>query len=89
MHYTFYIKYQICRTQTHVSMYIHSSATCICMNELRTFFKKKVYFFEEREHEQEKNRQEGDRESEAGSRLWGVSTEPDMGLELTNREIMT
>ena len=28
-------------------------------------------------------------ESEAGSRLRAVSTEPDTGLELTNREIMT
>ena len=32
---------------------------------------------------------EGDTGSEAGSRLWDVSTEPDSGLELTNREIMT
>ena len=32
---------------------------------------------------------EGDTESEAGSRLWAVSTEPDTGLQLTNREIMT
>ena len=32
---------------------------------------------------------EGDTESETGSRLWAVSTEPDVGLELTNREIMT
>ena len=32
---------------------------------------------------------EGDTESEAGSRLRTVSTEPDMGLEPTNREIMT
>ena len=32
---------------------------------------------------------EGDTESEAGSRLQAVSTEPDAGLELTNREIMT
>ena len=35
---------------------------------------------------------EGQRErttqSEAGSRRWAVSTEPDVGLELTNREIM-
>ena len=28
-------------------------------------------------------------ESEAGSRLRAVSTEPDVGLELTNHEIMT
>ena len=32
---------------------------------------------------------EGDTESEAGSRLPAVSTEPDAGLELRNREIMT
>ena len=32
---------------------------------------------------------EGDTESETGSRLWAVSTEPDRGLELTDREIMT
>ena len=32
---------------------------------------------------------EGDTESEAGSRLWAVGTEPDAGLELTNCEIMT
>ena len=32
---------------------------------------------------------EGDPESEAGSRLRAVSSEPDAGLELTNCEIMT
>ena len=32
---------------------------------------------------------EGDTESEAGSRLRAVSTEPDMGLKPTNREIVT
>ena len=32
---------------------------------------------------------EGDVEFEAGSRLWAASTEPDAGLELMNREIMT
>ena len=32
---------------------------------------------------------EGDPESEAGSRLRAVSTEPDTGLELTDREIAT
>ena len=31
----------------------------------------------------------GDTGSEAGSRLWAVSTEPNMGLELTNCEITT
>ena len=32
---------------------------------------------------------EGDTESEAGSRLRAVSKEPDTGLELMNREIVT
>ena len=32
---------------------------------------------------------ERDTESEAGSRLQAVGTEPDTGLELTDREIMT
>ena len=32
---------------------------------------------------------EGDTESEAGSRLCSVSTEPDAGLELTDCEITT
>ena len=32
---------------------------------------------------------EGDTESEAGSRLRAVSTEPNVGLEPTDREIMT
>ena len=32
---------------------------------------------------------EGDTESEAGSRLQAVSTEPDAGLEPTKRKIMT
>ena len=31
---------------------------------------------------------DGNTESEAGSRLRDVSTEPDTGLELVNREIM-
>ena len=32
---------------------------------------------------------EGDTESETGSRLWAVGTEPYAGLKLTDREIMT
>ena len=38
--------------------------------------------------ERERER-EGDTESEAGSKLRAVSTEPDAGLELTSCEIMT
>ena len=44
----------------------------------------------ETEHEPRKNRErEVDTESKAGCRLPAVSTEPDMGFELTTREIMT
>ena len=32
---------------------------------------------------------ERETESKAGSRIWAVSAEPDAGLDLTNREIMT
>ena len=49
-------------------------------------------YFGLREHKQGRGRErerEGDRESKAGSRLRTVSTEPDVGLELTNREIVT
>ena len=47
-------------------------------------------FIFERETEREWGgaEREGDR-SEAGSRLWTVSTELEAGLELVNREIMT
>ena len=53
-----------------------------------------VYLFlREREKERawvgEKQRGEGDTESEAVSRLWVVSTEPGVGLKLTNHEIVT
>ena len=68
---------------------------------VHNFLKKfvNVYLFlREREREREREKQstsgrgaerEGDTESEAGSSLWTVSTEPDTGLELMNPEIMT
>ena len=44
----------------------------------------------ETEHEQGRGRErEGDTESEAGSRLCAVSSEPNEGLSPTNCEIMT
>ena len=49
-------------------------------------------YFRETERDRawtEEGQREGDTECEAGSRLWAVSTEPDVGLELTNCEIMT
>ena len=53
-----------------------------------------IYFWEtetetETEYEWGGAEREGDTESEAGSKLWAVSTEPDAGLELVNREILT
>ena len=50
-----------------------------------------IYFWEkERERESvSRGSREGDTASKAGSRLRTVSTEPDMGLELMDREIMT
>ena len=54
-----------------------------------------MFIFEtERERERQSTSgrgagREGDTESEASSRLWVVSTEPDMELQPTNCEIMT
>ena len=46
-------------------------------------------FIFETEHEQGGAEREGDTESEAGSGLRAVSTEPHVGLEVLNPEIMT
>ena len=43
----------------------------------------------ETEHERGRGRERGDTESETGSRLRAISPEPDAGLELTDREIVT
>ena len=44
----------------------------------------------ETEHERGRGRErEGDTEWETGSRLRAISPEPDAGLELTDREIVT
>ena len=48
-----------------------------------------IYFWERESESREGTEKEGDTESEAGSRLPAVSTEPDAGLELTTREITT
>ena len=52
-------------------------------------FLKKFIFEKEREHEQGRCKEKGNTEYEAGFRLRGVSTEPNMGLELMNCEITT
>ena len=49
-----------------------------------------IYFLRERENTSGGGVEaEGDTESEAGSGLRAVSTDPDSGLELTDCEIMT
>ena len=50
-----------------------------------------IYFWDRERQSMNGGRveREGDTESEAGSRLRAVSTEPDAGLEPTNREITT
>ena len=49
-----------------------------------------MFIFErEKECEWGEGQREGETESEADSRLWAVSTDPDMGLELWIPEIMT
>ena len=66
---------------------------CLCNLEQDTFFFVNIYsFLRDRDgvHLGEGQRdREGDTESEAGVRLRAISTEPDAGLELTDREIMT
>ena len=52
------------------------------------FFLMFIIFGRETEREQGRGR-EGDTESEAASRLRAVSTEPDVGPELMNCEIVT
>ena len=57
-----------------------------------SFFFFNVYLFfgqRETEHEWGRAERERDTESETGSRLQAISPEPDAGLELTDREIVT
>ena len=57
----------------------------------KIFFSTFIFYFWDRETEHERGRaeREGDTESETGSRLRAISPEPDAGLELTDREIVT
>ena len=78
----------ICHHHWHYMKLQLSSKSCpFCL----IFFYFNVYLFlKERDRARvDEEQREGDRESEAGSRLWAVSTEPDAGLELMNHEIMT
>ena len=61
------------------------------MYRILFFFLMFIYFWDRERQSMKRGgaEREGDTESETGSRLWAVSTEPDVGLELTDREIMT
>ena len=48
-----------------------------------------IYFRERESESGEGVEREGNTESEAGSRLRAISPEPDAGLELTDRKIVT
>ena len=75
-------------------LYFESVLESLVRNEFSRIKKNMLMFIFERERERERMSRGGverekDTESEAGSRLWAVSTEPDVGLELANQEIMT
>ena len=59
---------------------------------LKIFFFNVYLFLRQRERQSMNGggaEREGDTELEAGSRLWAISPEPDAGLKLTDREIVT
>ena len=80
-----------CGAQTH-KLWGHDLSRSPALSSLNHPGTLIIYFLRERETEREQGRvreREGDTASEADSRLWAVSTEPDVELELMNREIMT
>ena len=58
------------------------------LKNFKIFFKY-LFIFERESVSRGGAEREGDTESAASSRLWAVSTEPDVGLEPTNRKITT
>ena len=73
--------FPICQVETTV---VPSPVTLGALSELFNVY----LFFERQSMSRGGAEREGDTESEAGSRPRAVSTEPDAGLELTNREII-
>ena len=61
--------------------------TYLCWNSI--FFNVYLFLRQRQSMNGGGSEREGDTESETGSRLWAVSTEPDAGLELTYHEIVT
>ena len=70
---------------------VHTAIFYLFLFFIKIFFN--IYLFLRDRERQSMSRggaeREGDTESEAGSRLLAVSTEPDAGLELMKRKIMT
>ena len=77
------------RTKTNKQKQLLKSQLYNYIDSFLLFFLMFIIFEKETESKQGRAEREGDRESEAGFRLRAVSTEPDGGLKLTNREIMT
>ena len=86
------VRIWLCR-KSHVCLFVWGPRNWYCGGLANSFNFILSLFIFERERETawagEGQREKGDTESEAGSRLWPVSTEPYTGLKLTNREIMT
>ena len=72
-------------------VYRYIEKTGIALKEFFIFIFVKVYLFlrERQSMSRGEAERDSDTESEAGSRLRAVGAEPDAGLELTDREIMT
>ena len=71
---------------------MYKSDKVITLLELFKFFFQRLFIFWDRERQSMNRRgaeREGDTESETGSRLRAISPVPDVGLELTDREIVT
>ena len=67
----------------------HMYSLLVTLYFKKNFFLAFIYFWDRDKAWTGEGQREGDTESETGSRLWAVSPEPDAGLELTDREIMT
>ena len=74
-----------------VSKGVYISLCCLKEMRLFYFFSKHLLIIKRQRQTVSRGGAERDThtESEADSRLWDVSTEPHVGLELVNREIMT
>ena len=84
-------KIRVILTRKHIHSLPPASKFLTAFHINSKFFLTFIYFWD-RERQSINgggSEREGDTESETGSRLWAVSTEPNVGLELTDYEIMT